>query len=169
MTDAAAAERPPVHPLIGEAMKKAALIWIGAPGSRPVAAWTVWHEGAAYVVHGGGEQPIPGLVDAASCDVLVRSGENHARIASYPAAASRVEPGSEEWATVVPLLLAKRLNLPDPAGAEDRWAADSVVTRLTPTGAPGPHPDGSLAEPPIDTPATTKTTVPFTIHKKPRP
>jgi hypothetical protein len=155
--------------LILEAMRKAALIWLEVPGHRAVAAWTVWHGDAAYVVHGGGEQPVPGLAEAATCRVVVRSADNGARIVGWPAAVARVEPGSDEWSVVVAQLLGKRLNLPDPNGAEERWATGSVVSRLSPAGDPDASlPDGSLAEPPPPTPAATQATVPFTLHRRPK-
>jgi hypothetical protein len=156
------------HPLVVESMKKAALAWLEVPGRRTVAAWLIWHGDAAFVVHGGGEQPIPGLAEAETCQVVVRSGDNGSRIASWPASVSRVEPGTEEWAEVVPQMLGKRLNLHDPNGAEDRWATGSVVSRLAPAGDPEPLPDGSLAEAPPATPATTTTRIPRTFHRKPR-
>ena len=160
----------PVHPLIGEAMRKAALAWLEVPGQRAVAAWIVWHEGAGYVVHGGGEQPLSGLADADRCRVVVRSGDNGARIVGWPAAVSRVAPGTEEWATVVPQLLGKRLNLPEPNSAEERWATGSTVSRLAPDGDPEEQlPAGSLAEAPPPTPAATEARVPFTLHRRPRP
>ena len=169
MTEPAAAAPPPVHALVAEAMRKAALAWLEVPGERPRAAWIIWHEDALYVVHGGGEQPLPGLADASSCQVTIRSGDNAARIVGWPAVVTRVEPGSEEWATVVPLLLGKRLNLPEPNTAEERWASGSTVSRLAPDGQPDAAlPDGSLAEPPAPSPATTQATVPFTLHRKPR-
>jgi hypothetical protein len=167
MDEHAAGDPTPVHPLIAEAMRKAALIWLEVPGRRPVAAWTTWQDDAAYVVHGEGEQPIPGLADAGGCRVLVRSADNGARIVAWPATVSRVEPGSETWATVVPTLLGKRLNLPDPNGAEQRWSVAAVVSRLAPAGEPEADlPTASLAEPPAETPASTQTTVPFTLHRR---
>jgi len=162
-------EPAPVHPLVAEAMRKAALIWLEIPGQAPVAAWTVWHADAAYVVHGGGEQPIPGLSEAESCHVLVRSADNGARIVGWPAKVSPVEPGSDEWAAAVPQLLGKRLNLPEPNSAEERWSAESRVSRLAPAGAPDATlPDSSLAEPPVPTPGTTPARVPRTMHRTPR-
>lgn len=159
----------PVHPLIAEAMRKAALAWLEVPGERAVAAWLMWHDDAAYVVHGGGEQPVPGLAEAQECRVIVRSGDNAARIVGWPASVGTVEPGSDEWASVVPQLLGKRLNLHEPNDAEDRWATGSIVSRLTPAADPDPDlPTESLAEPPPPTPATTAARVPFTLHRKPR-
>ncbi len=161
-------ESVPVHPLVAEAMRKAALAWVEVPGERASAVWLLWHETAAYLVHGGGEQPVPGLAGASECRVVARSGDNAARIVTWPASVATVEPGTEEWTAVVPQLLGKRLNLEDPNGAEDRWVAGSTVSRLAPSGPPDELPDGSLAAPPPVTPATTAARVPFTLHRKPR-
>lgn len=160
---------PALHPLVSEAMRKAALAWLEVPGERAVAAWIIWRDDALYVVHGGDEQPLPGLAGADRCQVTVRSGDNGARILGWAATVSRVEPASEEWATVVPQLLGKRLNLPEPNEAEQRWAAGSTVSRLAPAGGPDAAlPDSSLAAQPALTPATTSARVPRTLHRKPK-
>lgn len=55
--------------LLDEAMKKSGLVWVTVPGRRPAPVWYVWRGGAdpaAYVLTGGGEQPVPGLLDAVS-------------------------------------------------------------------------------------------------------
>lgn len=158
-----------VHPLVVEAMKKAAVAWIGVAGHRPVAAWLVWLDGAAYVVHGGGEQAVPGLATTDTCTVTAR-GDNGARIVTWPAAVTQVEPGSERWTQVVPQLVAKRLNLLDPGSAPDRWARESVVSRLSPAGDPveagDSLPDGSLAAPPPESPAATPARRPFVLGRR---
>jgi hypothetical protein len=165
-----------VPPLVVEATKKSGLIWIAVPGdSRAVAAWHVWREDAAYLVTGPGEQEVPGLAGATSCDVTVRSTDKGGRVVTWRAAVSRVEPGSPEWTEAVPSLLASRLNLPDAADAEDRWAATCAVLRLAPTGelieAGRTLPSTSLAGPPPPSPARTPTRVPFTVgrqrHRRP--
>jgi hypothetical protein len=97
--------------------------------------------------------------------VSARAAENAARIVMWPASVSAVEPGSELWREVAPLLLAKRLNLPDPAGAEGRWAATARISRLAPSGGPDELPDGSLAAAPVPSPARTPTRVPRTLHR----
>ncbi len=161
-----------VPPLVVEATKKAGLVWLTVPGQRAAPAWLLWREPAAYVVTGPGEQPVPGLAGAAECDVTVRSGDNGARIVTWRARVDRVEPGGEEWAGVVPALVAARLNLRDSAEAEARWAAGGAVLRLTPTGelveAGGSLPTGSLAEPVPPSPARTPTRIPTTLHRRRR-
>jgi hypothetical protein len=161
-----------VPPLVAEATKKAGLLWIAVGDRRPAAAWHLWREDRAYVVTGPGEQPVPGLAEADRCAVTVRSADSGGRIVTWQAAVERVAPGGEEWREVVPALLAARLNLPDSAAAEQRWARGAAVLRLTPTGelpeAGDTLPDGSLAAPPPPSPARTRTRVPFTLGRRRR-
>ena len=161
-----------VPPLVVEATKKAGLVWVTVAGERPAPAWLLWREPAAYLVTGAGEQPLPGLAAAETCDVTVRSSDSGGRIVTWRARVDRVEPGGEEWAGVVPALVNARLNLRDSGDAEARWAAEGAVLRLTPTGelveAGGSLPDGSLAAPVPPSPARTPTRVPTTLHRKRR-
>jgi hypothetical protein len=75
------------------------------------------------------------------------------------AACEHVEPGSELWDEVAPLLAKERLNAPTHEGQLERWAEESYVIRLTPTGrvpqAPGEHDDDYATVRPVPTPATT--------------
>jgi hypothetical protein len=165
---ASSSGRPPA--LIAEATKKSGLIWLGSDDWPPTAAWHVWHEGSAFVVTGPGEQPLPSIRDLPTAAVTVRSAANLSRIVTWEALVWRIEPGSEDWDEVVPLLLAKRLNQPDGEAAAARWAAECTVIRLEPTGrileAGDSLPSGSAAEPPRRTPATTPVRVPFTIGRR---
>ncbi len=162
-----------VSPLVEQATRKSGLVWLGVPGQpAPVAAWHIWQDGAAYVVTGPGEQPAPGLADATTCAVTVRSTDTGGRIVTWQAAVSPVEPGGEQWRAVVPALLAGRLNLPAAAEAEERWARTCTVVRLAPTGdlieAGDTLPDGSLATPPPPSPARSPLRVPFTLRFRKR-
>ena len=157
------------HPLIAEAMKKAAVGWLTV-GARPAtAAWLAWIDDAAYVVHGGSEQPVPGLADTRECAVSVR-GEHGGRIVTWPATAERVEPGSPTWDEVAPQLAQKRLNATDPVGAPVRWATEATISRLVPSGDPSEAgdslPDDAGAAPPRPTSATTPTPIPRTLHRR---
>jgi hypothetical protein len=150
-------------------MKKAAVAWLTV-GDRPAtAAWLTWIDGAAYVVHGGPEQPIPGLADAREATVSVR-GEHGGRIVTWAATAERVEPGSPAWDDVAPQLAQKRLNASDPVGAPARWATGATITRLAPDGDPAEAGDSLPADggaaPPRPTPATTPVPVPRTLHRR---
>jgi hypothetical protein len=144
--------------LIEESGRKSDLIWITLPGlAQPRAAWHIWHEGAAYVVTGGIEQPLPGLPGADRVTVTVRSRDKRSRLVSWVARVTEVEPGTAEWDAVIPTLAKERLNAPDGEDQPRRWAREAYVLRLTPGGevteSPGAMPDGSQAAPPVDTPA----------------
>lgn len=175
-----------VGALIEETTKKSsAILWLipVLPGAtyddlpRPHPAWSIWYGGCAYVLHGPGEQPAPGLDAADVVWVSVRSKERWGRLLTWEAEAAPVEPRSDEWAAVVPLLLGARLNLPDGEAAAERWAESATVTRLRPTGelveSLDDLPSDSEAAPPPDTPAITPVRVPFTVgratRRRPRP
>ncbi|MFJ3303088.1 hypothetical protein ACIPSA_08215 [Streptomyces sp. NPDC086549] len=148
--------------LVEEATKKSGLVWVkgaGAPAAR--ALWHVWHEGAVCLLGDGpGEQPLPGLVDGGSAEVTVRSKDKGGRLVSWTAAVSELPAGSAEWDATVAELKGKRLNAPDGEAMTDRWARECRVLRLVPTGSTAALPDGSLAEPPLPSPATTRRPIP---------
>ena len=122
----------PSATLIAEATRRSGVIWVGRQGAEPRMVWHVWHEGAASVLGGGPEQPLPvGPGDAAT--VVVRSKAAQAGVVvQWDAEVVAVEPGSELWDAVLPLLAAERLNVPP--GQVERWAAECVVLRLAPRG-----------------------------------
>ena len=162
--------------LVAEACGKSAMVWLRMPGSRRShAAWHVWADGAVHLVTGGGEQPLtdlPGLVDGAEVDVLVRSKDNGSRLVAFRTVVSDVRPGDDRWDTVVPLLHAKRLNAADGEQQPARWARESRVLRLEPTGQmmepPGHLPTRSHAAEPPSSPATTPGPLPFYLGRRAR-
>lgn len=156
--------------LVAEATRRAGLVWLALPGvAYPRAAWHIWHDGAAYVITGGVEQPLPGLPEAERVTVTVRSKDSGGRLVSWVAAVNEVTPESQEWATVVRLLAKERLNATDGVGQAERWAAEAYVLRLAPTGevpeAPGGLPDDYAAVRPAPSPATTAGRPPFLIGR----
>jgi hypothetical protein len=154
-----------MHPLVIEAMKKAAVAWIGVADRPPYAVWCLWADEALFVVSGPGEQPAPGLAEADRVTVTAR-GDHGGQIITWPAHVERVEPGSERWTTVVTQLAGKRLNSTGAAELEQRWATECVVSRLVPADEPPlPRPEGSLAAPPRPTPAARVTRMPFRLHR----
>lgn len=159
-----------MHPLVEEAMKRAAVAWVAVPGSdEATMVWCLWLDDAIYVVSGPGEQPAPGLAGAPTALVTGR-GDHGGRIVTWPATVTRVVPGGEEWAKVIPQLTSKRLNSPDGGEATaERWAATCVVNRLAPAGDPveagSSLPGDSLARPPRPTPAARRTKKPFVLHR----
>jgi hypothetical protein len=164
----------PEAALIKEAVKRSGILWIGLPGlPQPRAAWHVAHDDSVYVLTGGeGEQPLPGLPEAGTVPVTVPSKDKGGRLVTWVAAVRLVEPGSEEWDTVVPLLAKERLNAATHEGQAERWAEESYVVRLTPTGevteVPGRQSDDYAIVRPVPSPATTASANPFMIGGKRR-
>ncbi|TDE33363.1 hypothetical protein [Actinomadura sp. 6K520] len=143
--------------LVEEAAKKSDLLWLDLPGLRqPRAAWHVWHDGSAYVLTGGeGEQPLPGLPESAQVTVILRSKDKGGRLVSFVADAEPVEPGTELWGTVAPLLAKARLNAASHEGQVERWATESWIVRLTPALPVTESTDDYATVRPVPTPATT--------------
>jgi 8-oxo-dGTP diphosphatase len=103
----------PSQTLVAEATKRAGVVWLTVPGqNRAHVAWHLWRDppGAAYVVTGPGEQPLPGLAGAARVTVTVPSKQAGGALVTWMAAVGRVEPGSPEWDEVIGPLRAARLN-----------------------------------------------------------
>ena len=127
----------PVAPrasLVAEATRRSGVLWLSSPDLAPTLLWHVWHDGAAYVVCGGDEQPLthPGAV----ATVQVR-GASGARVVQWEAAVTVVDPGSALWDSVTPVLAAERRNAPSAHGLPERWATSSTVLCLLP-GPPDP-------------------------------
>ena len=165
-------EAPAIATVIEEAAKKSDLVWLRATGpqQRSQAVWHVWHEGAAYILSGGIEQPVPaGLGDTAL--LIVRSKDKRSRLVTVEARVSLVSPDSEEWAAVEPLLRAKRLNSPDGDRAPGRWTRECTLYRIEPTDVVLESPDNpSTASHATDPPATpARTRVPRPLHLRGRP
>ncbi|MFF7452317.1 MULTISPECIES: hypothetical protein [unclassified Streptomyces] len=147
--------------LVEEATKKSGLIWVRGPEGPARALWHVWHEGAACLVGDGpGEQPLPGLADSAGAEVTVRSKDKGGRLVTWAARVVQLSAGSQAWEAAVAELKGKRLNAPDGEAMTERWARECRVLRLEPTGSTSPLPDGSLAEAPLPTAATTRQPIP---------
>ncbi|HEY8482882.1 MAG TPA: hypothetical protein VIL71_23955 [Spirillospora sp.] len=143
--------------LVEEAAKKSGVMWLDLPGLRqPRAAWHVWHDGSAYVLTGGeGEQPLPGLPESSQVTVILRSKDKGGRLVSFIADVEPVEPGTELWDTVAPLLAKDRLNSTSYADQVDRWATESWIVRLTPALPVNGTDDDYSSVRPVPSPATT--------------
>ena len=120
----------PSPTLIAEATRRAGVVWLGPAGRPPALVWHLWHDGSAYVLGGGAEQALP-VSPGDDAVVVVRSKASQSGVVvTWHAEVTAVEPGTEQWDQVLPLLAAERLNAP--AGAESRWAAECAVLRLSP-------------------------------------
>jgi hypothetical protein len=159
--------------LIEETCRKSALVWLRPlTASRAVAAWHVFVAGAVHVVGGGIEQPLPPLADGEEVEVTARSKDTWGRLLTFRAVATQVRPDDEAWSRVVPELHAKRLNPPDGEAQPQRWARESTVLRLEPTGriveSPGHLSARSHAAEPAGSPATTRGPLPFVVGRRAR-
>ncbi len=162
------------HPVLAEAIRKAAVAWVSADGGPARALWCAALEDAVHVVSGPGEQSAPGLADATTAEVSLR-GDHGGRIVTWTARVHRLIPGTEQWAALAPQLAAKRLNAPGSAAdLVARWERDGcAVVALSPaddtaqTGTQLPDSDGSA--PPRETPARVPVRRPFRLHRVRRP
>jgi hypothetical protein len=152
---AAPGRGPSAAALLGEAMTKSGLLWIEVAGDRTWPAWHVWDDGAALVVSGPGEQPLPWLPEEVR--VIVRSKDTGGRLLTVRAHVHVLEPGSPQWQRATELLRASRLNSVD--DSLTRWAAECTVTALvpfdSPLESPGAYAASAHREPPARTAATT--------------
>lgn len=128
--------------LIAEATKRARVIWLTIGTDRPRPAWHIWRAsagpdspGAAYLLTGPGEQPLPGLAGAGRVTVTIPAGRSGGVGVTWTAAVTRVHPGSAEWDAVIGALVARRLNAVLTGGETSpatRWARSGAVYRLAP-------------------------------------
>jgi 8-oxo-dGTP diphosphatase len=118
----------PSYALVAEATRRAGVVWLTVPGQdKAYPAWHLWREppGAAYLVTGPGEQPLPGLAGAGTVTVTVPSKESGGALVTWTAAVARVDPGSAEWDEVIGPLSAARLNAELDPGAVYRLTPES--------------------------------------------
>jgi len=182
-TPGPAAVRAPAEPfdtwpvddraLVDEALKKAGLIWVRTTDRpRGHAYWHAWLDDRVYLLTGPGEQPGTSLVVGSEVSVVVASKDTSARLLTFGALVSDVRPDDADWATAAGALAAGRLNLPDPPGAPDRWAADDAVrlVRLTPSDPAGERPEAYGDAPerarPHPSPAATVGRLPRVVHRR---
>lgn len=155
--------------LTQELAKKTSVCWLRYDG-REHAAWHIWLEDSLYVVSGGAEQPLPGIEDATTIEVVMRSKENGGRLLTWVGEASVVRPDEEAWGAVTVALVSARLNLDDLATAAAGWSEGSVVSRIRPTGrlteSPGSLGDGAHLAEPQPTGATTRGPLPRVLHRR---
>ncbi|NGN65664.1 hypothetical protein G5C51_17375 [Streptomyces sp. A7024] len=148
--------------LIEEAAKKSGLLWIEGR-----ALWHVWHEGAVHVLGDGpAEQPLDGLDDGGTAVIVARSKDKGGRLVSWPVRITELAPDSEAWQAAAAELKGKRLNAHDGEKAVERWAKECRLLRLEASGpADTEAPDGSLAAPPVSSPAVTRRPIPAALPR----
>jgi hypothetical protein len=158
--------------LVAEASRKTSLLWLRLPGNAtPRAAWHVWHDGAAYVVHGvdtnSDEQRLPGLDEAESVEVTARSKDTGGRVVVWTAHPVVIPPDDEAWEAAAQALAGERLNAGNAETLTLRWSQSAHIVRLEPVGgaleAPGRLSSDAHAAPPPPTPAITRGPLPFVV------
>jgi hypothetical protein len=125
---------PPTD-LVADLAKKSGLVWVSY-GGRAHAVWHEWVGDAVCIVSGGTEQSLPAIADQETVTLLLRSKTTRALVARVEARVEIVTPSSEHWDPTTTALKAGRLNLGDSDTAIQRWADESVVVRLVPSGPP---------------------------------
>ncbi len=120
--------------LIADLAKKSGLVWVSY-AHHTHAIWHEWVNDAVCLVTGGTEQPLPDIERHETVRLLLRSKSSRALVAEVTARVDVVPPHSEHWESVTAALKIGRLNLADRDHAVERWAHESVVIRLVPTGS----------------------------------
>jgi hypothetical protein len=127
--------------VLEEALKKSTVVWIEVPGpngtgGHAVPAWYGLADGRVYVLVGGSEQRIPGLAESGWAVLTARSKDQQSRVAEVHATARVIDGKDPQFDRIVPLLLPRRLNLPDGEGAAERWRKECSLVELTPSAVP---------------------------------
>lgn len=117
------------------ALKKSAVCWLTIPqkkgGSITRPAWYVQQGRSLFVLKGETEQRLPGLEDASTVTITIKSKDVKATIGTTEADV-RIVTDSDEFEKIAALGLGTRLNLPDGNDALQRWKDTCVMAELTP-------------------------------------
>ncbi len=158
--------------LVAEAARKSGVLWIELPGRpQPYAAWHVWLDGAACVVHGGREQPLPGLAESDRVTVSLPSKDKGGLLVRYVARVEQLTQADPRWEPAVTALHAARQSPPDGEAQPERWALESRVTVLeldSVVESPGAYGDSARRATPADSPETTLGGLPRVIGRRAR-
>lgn len=116
------------------ALKKGSACWLTIPQKDGTtvqrAAWYVQEGSTLYFVKGGDEQKLPGLEDASTVTVTVKSKDIMAAIAQL-AADVRVVDDPEEFERLATLGIGNRLNLAGSDSALQRWTDECTIVEAT--------------------------------------
>jgi hypothetical protein len=155
--------------LVAELSKKTGVSWL-RHGEETFPVWHVWHEDALCLVSGGGEQPLPDLVDGDLVEITQRSKDNGGRLVTWVGEVSVVRPDDPLWEPTTSTLVSDRLNLRDLSTAAAEWARTSAVHRIRPTGRlvedPDTLSDDDHRATPRPTSATTRGPLPRVLHRR---
>jgi hypothetical protein len=117
------------------ALKKGSACWLTIPqrdgGTATRPAWYVQQGSKLFFVKGGSEQELPGLEDASTVTVTVKSKDIKAALGQLEADV-RIVDDAEEFERIAGLGMGTRLNLKDGEAAMDRWKAECTIVEVTP-------------------------------------
>lgn len=117
------------------ALKKGSACWLTIPqrggGTVHRAAWYVQQGSKLFFVKGGEEQALPGLEDATTVTVTVKSKDVKAAIGELEADV-RVVDDADEFERIANLGLGTRLNVKDSEAAFERWKATCTIVEVSP-------------------------------------
>ncbi len=126
------------------AVKKSTIIWVTVPArhvgrrrrlvpahTQPV--WFVADGDKVYLLHGPGEQQIPGLGETRTVRLNARGKDTRSLVADVECAVEVVPPDDERWATITQKASTRRLNMADDGDAAiARWREQCQLLELTP-------------------------------------
>jgi hypothetical protein len=126
------------------AVKKSTIIWVTVP-PRPTGrrrrmlpehtqpVWFVAEGEKVYLLHGPGEQQVPGLGETPTVRLNARGKDTRSLVADVECEVEIVEPDDERWAKIAQKASTRRLNMSD-AGDDTiaRWREQCQMLELTP-------------------------------------
>lgn len=125
------------------ALKKSTIIWVTVPehrnGRRTVipehtqAVWFVAEGDKIYLLHGPGEQQVPGLGKTGTVQLNARGKETRSLVANVTCKVDEIPTDDDRWDQITQKALLRRLNLSD-FGDETitRWRKHCQLLELTP-------------------------------------
>ncbi|MEX2324621.1 MAG: hypothetical protein WD576_02625 [Nitriliruptoraceae bacterium] len=118
------------------ALKKSAVCWITIPqgkkkGSVTRPAWYVQQGASLFVLKGGDEQELPGLENAQTVTLTIKSKDIKSTIGTTEADV-RIVTDDDEFERIAAIGMGTRLNLKDGERALERWKQTCVLAEITP-------------------------------------
>jgi hypothetical protein len=135
--------RTAVEATLASALKKSTILWVTVPERRngrrrtvaehTQAVWFVAEGDKVYLLHGPGEQHVPGLGQTPTVRLNARGKDTRSLIADVVCEVEQIPPDDERWDKITQKALLRRLNLGD--FGEDtisRWREHCQLLELTP-------------------------------------
>ncbi|CAN5888577.1 hypothetical protein BH23ACT10_BH23ACT10_04610 [soil metagenome] len=125
------------------ALKKSTIMWVTVPprpnGRRRIApehtqpVWFVTEGDKIYLLHGPGEQQVPGLGETPTVRLNARGKDTRSLVADVVCDVEIVPPDDERWDKVTQKASTRRLNMSDAGDTTiERWRETCQLLELTP-------------------------------------